>query len=464
MNAMLLFLLGMEPQAPLMKLTPDMLKDNQNEYRSLFDDSPIPLWIEDFSEVKKYLDDLHREGIGDLKTYFENRPEVISYCANLVKVVDVNRATLDLYNAKSKKEFKDNLNRIFCRESYGVFKEELIALAEGKTVFESETINQTLTGEKINLSFKWFVATGYEKTLSKVFISIIDITKHKRTEEVLRESEQRKKAFFQAIPDLVFILTKEGDYVEFNAERDEDLAIPRNEIIGKNIRDAGFSQDYVNSILYYIQQAIQTKQVQIFEYQLKTPKGLGIWEARLVALNENEILAIVRDITKHKEIEKELHILNTEIVKSNIRLKQLSLQDSHTGLYNYRYLGEIIEAEFYRAKRNATPLSAIMLDIDYFKSINDVYGHQFGDLVLKQLSRQLKKIVRQYDIVIRFGGEEFVIISPGTDRATALVLAQRILDAINLYNFGDKQHTTKLKLSIAIASYPEDKITRGMDL
>jgi diguanylate cyclase (GGDEF)-like protein/PAS domain S-box-containing protein len=159
-----------------------------------------------------------------------------------------------------------------------------------------------------------------------------------------------------------------------------------------------------------------------------------------------------------------LEELNKELIASNKVLKQLALRDQQTGLYNHRYLGEVIEAEFHRARRYAHPLSAMMLDIDYFKSINDVYGHQFGDLVIQQLAKQLKRMVRQYDIVIRFGGEEFVIVSPGSDRTAALILAQRILDAINLYNFGNKKHLIKLKLSIAVASYPEDNVLKGIDL
>ncbi|TRZ95806.1 PAS domain S-box protein [bacterium] len=159
-----------------------------------------------------------------------------------------------------------------------------------------------------------------------------------------------------------------------------------------------------------------------------------------------------------------LEELNKELIASNKVLKQLALRDQQTGLYNHRYLSEVIVAEFHRARRYAHPLSAMMLDVDYFKSINDVYGHQFGDLVIQQLAKQLKRMVRQYDIVIRFGGEEFVIVSPGTDRTAALTLAQRILDAINLYNFGNKKHLIKLKLSIAVASYPEDNVLKGIDL
>jgi len=180
------------------------------------------------------------------------------------------------------------------------------------------------------------------------------------------------------------------------------------------------------------------------------------------------LMRIAGEIFAHaferKRSRQKVEQLNKELTQSNKVLKQLALRDSQTGLYNHHYLTEIIEAEFHRSYRYAHPLSAIMLDIDYFKSINDVYGHQFGDTILQQFSGQLKRMVRQYDIVVRFGGEEFVIISPGTDRQTAMVLGQRILDALNLYNFGNKKHVIKLKISIGIASYPDDQITKGMDL
>lgn len=183
---------------------------------------------------------------------------------------------------------------------------------------------------------------------------------------------------------------------------------------------------------------------------------------------KQEILAffcsLLGNIIERTRVEKERAVLNKELLKSNKKLQQLSVRDSHTGLYNHRYFMDIVEAEFDRAARNNSQLSVLMLDIDYFKSINDVYGHSFGDLVLKQLAIQLKKTVRTYDVVTRFGGEEFIIISPATDRARALVLAKRILDKINVYNFGNKEHTVKVKISIGVAAYPEDKVVNVREL
>lgn len=171
-----------------------------------------------------------------------------------------------------------------------------------------------------------------------------------------------------------------------------------------------------------------------------------------------------KNISERKRVNIKLEELNKELVESNKRFKELALKDSHTGLYNHRYLEDAVEAEFSRAKRYNYSLSVLMMDIDYFKSINDVYGHQFGDLVLKQFADQLTKVVRRYDIVIRFGGEEFIIILPRTNKVIVLMLAKRILNVVNLYNFGDKKQIVKLRVSVAAASYPEDKIIKGLDL
>jgi diguanylate cyclase (GGDEF)-like protein/PAS domain S-box-containing protein len=177
-----------------------------------------------------------------------------------------------------------------------------------------------------------------------------------------------------------------------------------------------------------------------------------------------KIIVSLTDITLRKSAQKELENLYAELLKSHNKLKQLSLRDQQTGLYNHRYLEEILEAEFYRARRDAHPVSLIMIDIDYFKSINDVYGHSFGDLVIHQFASQLKLSVRKYDILIRFGGEEFIIISPNINKAKAVVMAQRLLDSVNLHNFGDKKNLIKIKLSISVTSYPEDKAVKSMDL
>lgn len=205
---------------------------------------------------------------------------------------------------------------------------------------------------------------------------------------------------------------------------------------------------------------------------MHTPIGIFVNDTAITKLEidtvKQEVLVVfcslLGNIAERKRIEKEREVLNNELIKSNKKLKQLSVMDSHTGLYNHRYFTEIIGAEFERTIRYNYPLSILMLDIDYFKAINDVYGHTFGDVVLRQFAKYLKKTVRRYDIVIRFGGEEFLVISPGVERAKALVLGKRILAIMNTSKFGTARQNVKLKVSVGVASYPEDKVVNASEL
>ncbi len=176
------------------------------------------------------------------------------------------------------------------------------------------------------------------------------------------------------------------------------------------------------------------------------------------------VIVTLEDTSAGKTVENDKERLNKELIKTNRKLKTMVLKDYDTGLFNHRFLGEVLSVELTRSKRTGQPLSLLMLDIDYFKSINSMYGRQFGNLVLQQLANFLKKLVRKYDLVFRYGGEEFVIVSPGIESFQGRMQAQRILEEINLYNFGDEKNTVKLKISIAVVSYPEDKILKSEDL
>ncbi|MCD6311598.1 MAG: diguanylate cyclase, partial [Elusimicrobia bacterium] len=95
------------------------------------------------------------------------------------------------------------------------------------------------------------------------------------------------------------------------------------------------------------------------------------------------------DVTKERNLEQKLRAMNRELVKANKKLSQMAYRDSHTGLYSHRIYGSLIESEYQRAKRHRRPLSLMLMDVDFFKSINDVYGYIFGDVVLKQLAKKL---------------------------------------------------------------------------
>ncbi len=177
----------------------------------------------------------------------------------------------------------------------------------GPSIFEIAVLNKA--GEEIPVEINAGVVTFEGRPASMAMVR--DIADRKRAEKALAHSVRRNEALLQAIPDMMFVLTKDGTFTDFKADRDEDLAIPRDEIIGKNVRDVGFSDNYVESIFDCVKEALATGEARTFEYELERPKGLCFYEARVVPVKEDEVLSVVREITDRKiaydEVKKSLN-------------------------------------------------------------------------------------------------------------------------------------------------------------
>ncbi|MBL8100679.1 MAG: PAS domain S-box protein [Anaerolineales bacterium] len=169
------------------KQASEIREESEKRYRSLFEDSPISLWEEDFSDVKKKLDELKQAGVKDFEAYFSSHPQVVIECASLIKILNVNKASVELYNAKSKEDLTTNMLRLLRADSVTQqFVEELIQIANGKTHFEREEIDSSLSGEPLVVSIVWSAMPGHEEDLSRVIVSIVDVTKRKQAEEERR--------------------------------------------------------------------------------------------------------------------------------------------------------------------------------------------------------------------------------------------------------------------------------------
>jgi len=184
--------------------------ESEARYRSLFEDSPISLWVEDFSEVKKGIDALRAQGVTDFRAYFSEHPQRVSEYLAMVRITDINRATLSLYQADSKQALMVQLDRIMPPTEHSHFIEELALISEGRTEFEWIGKNLTLQGNPMDVSLRWSVVPGYENTFSKVLVSVEDITQRKRAEHALQQSEQRFSVFMDYLPAAVFMKNSEG--------------------------------------------------------------------------------------------------------------------------------------------------------------------------------------------------------------------------------------------------------------
>jgi len=298
------------------------------------------------------------------------------------------------------------------------------------------------------------------------------LEQEKTSARALRHERDQAKAYFDVAGVIMVAMDKEQKIIMINSRGCEILGYVQADIVGKNWFDTFVPERLREDVRAVFKKLIkgEAKLAEYYENPVVTASGaerIIAWHNTTLKGDDGTINAILssgEDITEKRRYEEDQARMRGEVEKSNKRLKQLALKDYQTGLYNHHYLSDMIESEYYRAKRFAHPLSVIMLDIDYFKSINDTYGHGFGDMVLKQFAKALSAMIRKYDTVVRYGGEEFVVVSSVIDRPKAVLLGQRILDAMNLNNFGDPKHSIKLKLSIGVASYPIDGAISGMDL
>jgi diguanylate cyclase (GGDEF)-like protein/PAS domain S-box-containing protein len=162
------------------------LRESEARYRYLFEESTVALWEADMSRVRQRFDEWGRQGVANLRAFFESQPGMLAEIASLVSLTDMNRAALALYGAASKAEFGQSLDRILGGNSYDGLLSQLAALADGRTEFEWEGPIHTLPGDRLTVYLRCSVVRGYEASLSKVIISITDITERKRAEERLQ--------------------------------------------------------------------------------------------------------------------------------------------------------------------------------------------------------------------------------------------------------------------------------------
>ncbi len=167
------------------------VRNSEEKYRSFFQGCPVSLWEEDFSEVKKEIDRLRSTGVSDFESYFREHPEVVSNFATMIKIVDVNQATLDLHKAESKEALFQGIDRLIGEDSTEILQDELVNFASGELRFQSEFVGLTLDGEQFHTLTDLSIPPGYEESWEKVFLSVVDITSRKEAERELEDVHLR---------------------------------------------------------------------------------------------------------------------------------------------------------------------------------------------------------------------------------------------------------------------------------
>ncbi|MBT7991333.1 MAG: diguanylate cyclase [Anaerolineae bacterium] len=184
----------------------------------------------------------------------------------------------------------------------------------------------------------------------------------------------------------------------------------------------------------------------------------------------NGRVIVLHDVSKQRKMEKNLQKANeelkaklSEIEKLQAQLKEQAIRDPLTGLFNRRYLAEVLETEIARAERDNLPLSAIIMDVDHFKVFNDENGHKCGDEVLEYIGKLLLQNTRRGDTVCRYGGEEFVILMPKVGLEIARARAESWRKALSSAEIPYEDKKLQVQISVGVACFPYN-VENGEDL
>ena len=306
-----------------------------------------------------------------------------------------------------------------------------------------------------------------ETIATQAAVAIENSRLYEKAQQEIRErekAENRYRALFEQSHDAVFILDMQGKHLDVNQRAADLTGYTVEELIQLSTLDISVQKKESKHILERLQKG---EIIPLYECDYIKKSGDKVTveiNAELVSDDKGlpiHIQSVVRDISERKQNEIVLQDANqklrnqlVEIEMLHAQLKEQATRDSLTGLFNRRYLEESLIREFQRAEREKSTVCLIMMDIDGFKAFNDTYGHDAGDILLKRLGEILLSDIRGSDISCRFGGEEFLIVMPGTELSKGHERAEHLRTSfleLDIEHLGVKLKAT---LSIGVAAFP----------
>ncbi|RKZ35127.1 MAG: hypothetical protein DRQ37_06980, partial [Gammaproteobacteria bacterium] len=285
---------------------------------------------------------------------------------------------------------------------------------------------------------------------------IVDRTQHllnTRIEEVeaahaeLQESEGRFRQLAEASFEAI-IIHADGTIRDCNEAATQLYQLSRKKLIGSSILERVHPSSHEGDT-DWLRESVGTPVELTHVRSDDSPIPVEVRSQTILHHGDEALVTAVRDITAHKEME--------------AKLKEMANSDSLTGLGNRRFFMDAGKREYYRALRYAQPVALMMIDADYFKRINDTYGHDAGDAALCALAKVCRHTLRDSDVLARIGGEEFAVVLPNSDLEGAAILAERLRANVEADVVGVNGAEIRFTVSLGVTGLrAEDEGIEGM--
>jgi len=368
--------------------------------------------------------DIAKEHASRLSVALDHIPAYIYMKDKERRYVYANKPTLELFECTASELQGCKDARFFPPETVARLHDIDTSVLEQGNDSTQEVISHDADGtKKVYWEIKTPIFDGAGKTGIWGLCGIsTDITKLQNRELALRESEERFRLTFDSAPIGMALISLEGRFLQVNQALVNILGYTRDELLQKTFQEITHPDDLESDLAN--KEALEAGDLPGFQMEKRyIDKGgdirwimLNASAVRDAAENVLYFIAQIQDITERRSL-----------------MEKLALQASYdylTNLYNRRFFIGHAEAEFARARRYGKSLALLMLDIDFFKNINDTFGHKTGDVVLQRFSALLLEKLRTVDIIGRIGGEEFAVLLPESKEQDALDVAERLREDI----------------------------------
>ena len=447
---------------------------SDNDFEHMFDLAPVSLWLEDFSALKSLLDGWRSEGVVDAEAYVREDPARMQQYGASLKVLQVNRRTLELFAAPDQATLLASLDQVFRGDMFEQAISELRQLWSGSLEFSNQTVNYALDGRRLDVHIRGRILPGHEDRWDRVLISLEDNTDQIRSSTALLRSEQYARGLFEHSPVSLWVedfscvkrllddVRAQGirDFKTFLKVHPEFVTRCMQEIRVIDVNQQTlemFGADSKDQLLQQIGKVFRGEMAESFAEQL-----LDLWDGKLVQQREvvNYSLSgepvyihmqfAVLDERRHDWSMVLLSLVDiTARKKAEAYLEYLGKHDVLTQLRNRAFYMEELNR---LVRKGPWPVAVVVVDLNGLKAINDEYGHAAGDAMLRRVGEVLSKAVDSPDCAARIGGDEFALLLPACDERGAQVVTDRIASLLELNNQFYPGKPLSLAIGTAIAA------------